>query len=79
MPLIIAVVLWYLINLMASGLQRVPLAVGGMPRPIALTLSFATVLFGLWAIYAIVTSNAATAMAMFMPQAGPDGIAASQP
>ena len=79
MPLIIAVVLWYLINLMASGLQRVPLAVGGMPRPIALTLSFATVLFGLWAIYAIVTSNAAAAMAMFMPQAGPDGIAASQP
>ena len=79
MPLIIAVVLWYLINLMASGLQRVPLAVGGMPRPIALTLSFATVLFGLWAIYAIVTSNAAAAMAMFTPQAGPDGIAASQP
>ena len=79
MPLIIAVVLWYLINLMASGLQRVPLAVGGMPRPIALTLSFATVLFGLWAIYAIVTSTAAAAMAMFMPQAGPDGIAASQP
>jgi len=79
MPLIIAVVLWYLINLMANGLQRVPLASGRMPRPIALTLSFATVLFGLWLIYAIVASNAAAAMAMFMPQAGPDGIAASQP
>ena len=78
-PLIIAVVLWYLINLLATGLQSIRFAAGVLPRWLALVLSFAAIFVGLWLIYAIVASNAAAAMAMLLPQSADDGATISQP
>ena len=78
-PLIIAVVLWYLINLLATGLQSVRFAGGVLPRWLALVFSFAAIFVGLWLIYAIVASNAAAAMAMLLPQSADDGATISQP
>ena len=78
-PLIIAVVLWYLINLLATGLQSIRFAAGVLPRWLALVLSFAAIFVGLWLIYAIVASNAAAAMAMLLPQSADDGSTISQP
>lgn len=56
-PFVIAVVFWYLIDVLAGTYQRLPLGTWRMPRWMALTLAFMTFAVGLTFIVTFVTEN----------------------
>lgn len=59
-PLAVAILIWFLINAVANGFQKLTVTGGHMPRSIALALSLATTLgFGFFALDLVVTNLSA--------------------
>ena len=50
LPLVIAIVLWYLINTLSAAFSRISIAEFSFPAPVCLTASFLTFLLLVWAL-----------------------------
>lgn len=61
-PLMIAVCFWYLINALARGIALVHLGGKKVPRLLCFVLSIAAMLFSLWIIIALISSNIASVL-----------------
>ncbi len=59
LPLVVAVALWYLINLLASGFRQIPIGVYRIPRPLCLLAAVLTFIALGWAVVNFIGSNIA--------------------
>lgn len=59
LPLVIAIVFWYLINLMSDGFCRIKMGGNPLPRSVRYVLSFLTFFAIIWGIVELIASNIA--------------------
>ncbi|MBD3393600.1 MAG: AI-2E family transporter [Chitinivibrionales bacterium] len=57
LPLVIALILWYLVNALAQGFGRIPFGAWRLPVPVRFVLSGITILSVLFGLSAMVTGN----------------------
>lgn len=64
LPLVVAITLWYLINLLASGFARIPMGSLHIPIPLCLVASILTFLSLGWAVVNFIGSSIADVAAV---------------